>query len=216
VTKSDPPASSIPPHNSSPISGLQPRNYWRFGITLALVPLGMKAFGDEYGYIPLLSDIDLAIHEFGHMLFMPFGIPVLGDTMVILGGSLTQVMLPLIFVSYFLWGRKEHRDPHAAMVCLWWSAINMLSVSIYAADARARELMLISGATGQEDDGHDWYNLFSRWGVLSRDHVYAGHMRRTAWLMFGVSVVLGLVAAVRQGAGRQAVGEQESNPDLIS
>jgi hypothetical protein len=166
-------------------------------LTLALIPIGMRAFGSEYGDVPILSSIDLAIHEFGHVLFMPFGIPVLGETMVILGGSLTQVALPLIFVGYFLRGPKQHRDAHAAMVCLWWAAINVLSVAIYTADARARELMLISGATGQEDDGHDWYNLLSQWGVLNRDTVYAGRMRAVAWLMFFISVIGGFWAALQ-------------------
>src|SRR5205085_4913438 len=110
----------------------------RIALTLVLIPLGMHAFGSEYGEVPILSGIDLAIHEFGHMLFMPFGIQFLGETMYILGGSLTQVAFPLLFVWYFLYGKKEHRDPHAAMVCLWWTSINLLDVAIYAADARAR------------------------------------------------------------------------------
>src|SRR3989442_4933950 len=68
----------------------------RILITLVLIPVGISAFKDEYAQVPLLSGIDLAIHEFGHMLFMPFGVPILGETMVILGGALTQVALPLV------------------------------------------------------------------------------------------------------------------------
>ena len=158
----------------------------------------MKAFGDEYAQVPLLNGIDLAIHEFGHNLFMPFGIPLFGETMVILGGALTQVMVPLVFVWYFLYGKKEHRDTHAAMVCLWWTSMNVLSVAVYMADARARKLMLITGATGEDDpEGHDFYNLFSQWGVLNRDTIYARRMRALAWLMFLASIVVGLWAAWR-------------------
>jgi hypothetical protein len=167
----------------------------RIGLTLLLIALGISAFKDEYGVVPLISDIDLAVHEFGHMLFMPFGIPFLGRTMVIAGGAVTQIAFPLIFVGYFLFNKK-HRDVHAAMICLWWTSINVLDVSIYAADARARQLMLISGVTGQEDDsGHDFFNLFSQWGVLNRDTIYAGRMRTVAGTMFFTSIVIGLWAA---------------------
>jgi len=169
----------------------------RIGLTLLLIPLGMNAFKDEYGVVPLIGGIDLAVHEFGHMLFMPFGWPFLGETMVIAGGAVTQVAFPLIFVGYFLFS-KRHRDLHASMVCLWWASMNVLGVAIYAADARARKLMLITGATGQEDDsGHDFYNLFSQWGVLKRDTIYAGRMRTIAGMMFLASVVIGLWAAWR-------------------
>ncbi len=52
------------------------------------------------------------------MLFRPFGIPILGRTMVILGGSLTEVAFPLLFVGYFLRKREDgrRRDVFAAMV----------------------------------------------------------------------------------------------------
>ncbi|HMI46342.1 MAG TPA: hypothetical protein VK491_09285, partial [Gemmatimonadaceae bacterium] len=88
--------------SSSLRSSDAPRNfqsYARLALAVLLAWLAWGAFRDELGYVPLLGDIDLAIHEFGHMLFMPFGIPFLGRTMVILGGSLTQVAFPLLFVD---------------------------------------------------------------------------------------------------------------------
>jgi hypothetical protein len=175
----------------------------RLGLTLLLIPLSLRAFRDEYGGVPLLDSVNLAIHEFGHYLFMPFG-----EMMSILGGSLFQVLFPLAFVAYFLYGKQEHRDRHAALVCLWWTSISMLGVSIYAADARAGQLMLLTGATGEDDpDHHDWRNLFSMWGVLNRDTVYAGRMRGIAALMCCASIALALWAAWKSGKREPIVSE---------
>ena len=174
------------------------QRYARLALAVFLALLAWVAFRNEYGYIPLLSDIDLAIHEFGHMLFMPFGIQFLGNTMMILGGSLTQVAFPLIFFGYFL--RKHDdapRDLFAAMVCLWWSAINLLDVSIYCADSRAGELMLLDGLTGKESDGHDWNNLLTRWGLLEHDTVIARWMRAIAWLVCVGSIVVAVWSALQ-------------------
>ena len=168
------------------------QRYARLVLAGVLALLAWSAFRDEYGTVPLLSDVSLAIHEFGHMLFMPFGIPILGQTMVILGGSLTEVAFPLLFVGYFLRKREDgrRRDVFAAMVCLWWSGINLLSVAIYCADARAGEMMLLDGLTGKESDGHDWYNLLNGWGLLEQDTVIARWMRAIAFLVCVTSIIV--------------------------
>ena len=167
------------------------QSYARLALAALLAWLAWRAFNDADGYVPLLGDIDLAIHEFGHMLFMPFGIPILGSAMVILGGSLTQVAFPLLFVGYFLRKRDDgrRRDVFAAMVCLWWSAINLLDVAIYCADSRAGELMLLDGLTGKESDGHDWNNLLTRWGLLEQDTAIARWMRAIAALVCVASII---------------------------
>jgi hypothetical protein len=175
------------------------QTYARLAFAAVLACLAWIAFRDELGYVPLLSDIDLAIHEFGHMLFMPFGIQFLGSTMVILGGSLTQVAFPLIFFGYF-WRKQDgqRRDLFAAMVCLWWSGINLLSVAIYCADSRAGQLMLLDGSTGQESDGHDWNNLLTRWGLLEHDTAIARWMRAIAWLVCVASIIVAVWSALQQ------------------
>jgi hypothetical protein len=175
------------------------QRYGRLALAVLLALLAWSAFHNEYGYIPLLSDIDLAIHEFGHMLFMPFGIQFLGNTMMILGGSLTQVAFPLIFFGYFMRKHDDapRRDVFAAMVCLWWSGINLLSVAIYCADSRAGQLMLIDGSTGQESDGHDWNNLLTRWGLLEHDTAIARWMRAIAWLVCVASIIVAVWSALR-------------------
>ena len=184
--------------SGSPSDPVSPIVWWRLALTALLIPLTIHAFGDEYGQVPLLSDIDLAVHEFGHMLFMPFGIRIFGDTGVTAGGAITQVMVPLLFAAYFLFGPKQHRDVHAATVALWWAAMNVLSVAIYAGDARAGQLTLINGATGEDDpEGHDFHALFEHWGVLNRDTIYAARLRNLAALMSFVAIAGGLVAALR-------------------
>ena len=182
------------------------QNYARLALAGLLALLAWSAFRGESGYVPLLGDIDLAIHEFGHMLFMPFGIPVLGRTMVILGGSLTQVAFPLLFVGYFLRKREDgrRRDVFAAMVCLWWSAINLLDVAIYCADSRAGELMLLDGLTGQESDGHDWYNLLNGWGLLEQDTVIARWMRAIAALTCLASMIVAVWTALQRAREQPA------------
>jgi hypothetical protein len=190
-------ATSSSVHSSDTSRALH--SYARGGLAVALAWLAWVAFRDDLGYVPLLSDIDLAIHEFGHMLFMPFGIQFLGETMMILGGSLTQVAFPLVFFGYF-WRKQDdgrRRDLFAAMVCLWWSGINLLSVAIYCADSRAGQLMLLDGSTGQESDGHDWNNLLTRWGLLAHDTAIARRMRAIAFVVCVGSIVVAAWSALQ-------------------
>jgi hypothetical protein len=90
------------------------------------------------------------------------------------------------------------RDLFAAMVCLWWSGINLLGVAIYCADSRAGQLMLIDGSTGQESDGHDWNNLLTRWGLLQHDTGIARGMRAIAWLVCVGSIIVAVWKALQQ------------------
>ena len=174
-------------------------SYLRLAFAALLAWLTWGAFHDTYGSVPIVSDVSTAIHEFGHMLFMPFGIPILGRTMVILGGSLTEVAFPLLFVVYFLRQCEDgrRRDVFAAMVCLWWSAIGLLAIAIYCADSRAGKLMLLDGLTGQESEGHDWYNLLDRWGWLEHDIQIARWMRMIAWLMCVGSIIVAVWSALQ-------------------
>ena len=184
---------------SSTDSSRTVESYLRVAFAALLAWLTWGAFRNEYGYVPIVSDVSLAIHEFGHMLFMPFGIPILGRTMVILGGSLTEVAFPLLFVGYFLRKGEDgrRRDVFAAMVCLWWSGIGLLATAIYCADSRAGKLMLLDGLTGQESDGHDWYNLLDGWGLLEHDTQIARWMRMIAWLMCVGSIIVAAWSALQ-------------------
>jgi hypothetical protein len=95
-----------------------------------------------------LHNVNLPFHEFGHILFIPFG-----EFMMILGGSLFQIIVPLICTLVFIF---KQRDNFAASICWWWVGQNFIDVSPYIADAKERVLPLIGGL-GEES--HDWGNL---------------------------------------------------------
>src|SRR5690606_29959370 len=83
-----------------------------------------------------LHRASLPFHEYGHLMFSPFG-----EFWMYLGGSLFQVLLPWAPLLYFMvW----QRDNFAASLMLWWSGQNLLDVSPYIADAPLRALPLLA------------------------------------------------------------------------
>ncbi len=115
-----------------------------------------------------LDNVDLPIHEFGHLLFR-----ILGEFMGIAGGSLFQVIFPAVFVGYFVWQRSFYS---AAIVSLWVGQ-SILNVWVYAADAVVMQLVLTSGSTGAEGSFHDWNYMLSHFGLLGSTKTVAGIIR---------------------------------------
>src|SRR4051812_34508899 len=89
----------------------------------------------------LIDGVDLLIHEAGHPLFRIFG-----EFMGIAGGSLMQVIVPLVFFGYFVYYEKYY----AAAFILFWVGQSILNVYVYANDAVVMQLPLLSGLTGSE------------------------------------------------------------------
>jgi hypothetical protein len=104
-----------------------------------------------------LDNVDLPIHETGHLLFR-----VLGEFMMIAGGSLFQVIFPAVFVGYFAWQRSYY----SAAIVLLWVGQSILNVWVYASDAVVMQLVLTSGFTGSEGSFHDWNYLLTATGLL--------------------------------------------------
>lgn len=125
---------------------------WRF----ARVPLATG------GTIAFLDLPNLIFHEAGHFVFAPFG-----RFMTVLGGSLLQILIPLIVAGAFV----RERQLFNAGLGTWWAGQNMLDVAVYMADARALRLVLLGGKTGAEVEGHDWEYLLTALGVIHRDRV---------------------------------------------
>jgi hypothetical protein len=128
------------------------------------------------GWTPYLSNVDLGVHELGHML--TFWAP---DLLVQGAGSFLQVAVPLCFGAYF-WLRHERL---AVVLMLAWAAESLDNVSVYIYDATRMALTLLgddgSGA------GHDWHNILGRLGLLD-------HTDGIAYAVRGLSIVLFVVA----------------------
>jgi len=157
----------------------------------ALVWLGLAAWGWRFIRTPVKSDywqesfmhgINLPFHEAGHLIFIPFG-----EFMTVLGGSLFQVLMPLICAGTFL---LKNRDPFGTSVGVWWAAQSLMDVSPYINDARDLELVLLGGVTGKDvDDYHDWERILRWLNLLPYDH----HIAAWAKGLGNVSMILALI-----------------------
>ena len=109
-----------------------------------------------------LHTADLPIHEFGHLLFRPFG-----QWMMYLGGSLFQCLLPALIGVAFIW---KQRNPFAAAFCLWWTGENVVDVAPYIYDAKLMALPLVGEWNDEVAEmhvlRHDWHNILEPLGLV--------------------------------------------------
>ena len=118
-------------------------------VTLALYAVMILRADDSWS---LLDNVNLPIHETGHLVFGMFG-----DQITALGGTLFQLLVPFAFATRF----AVQRDWHSTSVMLWWAGQNCVNIGRYMADAVAQELPLVGGGE------HDWSFLFGEWNLLA-------------------------------------------------
>ncbi len=146
----------------------------RFPLLLFFVYIFVQHLNNP-NYFGLLGGFDLLVHEAGHFLFMFFG-----ETMHILGGTLTQLAIPVICLIAF----ASENELFGISFCLVWLADNLFGVAVYIADARARELPLLGGNAV----GHDWYALLSKWGIINYDIFIGGIIRFVATIIMAFAI----------------------------
>lgn len=110
------------------------------------------------GEFTMMDNVDLIIHESGHFFFRFFG-----RFMMFLGGTLMQLITPAILIFYFF--VNEYR--FGTQVSLFWLGHNLINISVYAADARARQLPLLGGNAVE----HDWWTMLGMLDLLAYDQV---------------------------------------------
>ena len=141
----------------------------------------LYALADRSGYL-LIDYVFVPIHEGGHLLFSYFG-----HTLHVAGGTLLQLGVPLMLAAYFAFQRQAT----GVAFCSFFFFENFLNVATYMADARAQVLPLVT--VGNPDFvEHDWFTLFSQFGVLQYDTKIAAVVRALGWLGM-IAVVVWLV-----------------------
>jgi hypothetical protein len=146
----------------------------------------------------LIDGANLLIHEAGHLFFRP-----LGEFMMIAGGSLFQIIMPAIFVGYFI---KQKSFYSAAMV-LFWVGESILNVSVYAADSLALQLPLIGGP----DSIHDWNYLLGQLGMLKSTPKIAGFIRLSGTIVILLALIWAIKSALQTDAEEDFSQPQPNN-----
>ena len=146
----------------------------------ATLGIALVAFLANTGqrWVFLLDSANLALHEAGHPIL---GL-LLGDRVSVYGGTLSQLLFPIVASATF-WRRREAL---AFALCAVWLFENFWNVARYMADARAQVLPLVGSGE------HDWTEIFSRWGVLGGDTGIAGLVTLLGWV--GVLIAWGWLA----------------------
>ncbi|MDX1492576.1 MAG: hypothetical protein R3253_00775 [Longimicrobiales bacterium] len=138
-------------------------------------------------YSSIFYGINLGFHEMGHAFFSWFGNRILTAA----GGTIFEVGVPLAAGLYLLF--KQH-DPFGAAVCLFWMGTALVGAGMYASDARAQALPLVSPFGPVDVDSHDWTVILMKYGRLSQDQAIGGAIRTAGlWVM---AAAMGLGALV--------------------
>ncbi len=173
-----------------PLETLDPMSFYgRIAALLLLVAWSWFLFAYDYRYGEInrsfMHDILLPIHEAGHVLFMPFG-----EFMMILGGSLFQLALPIAVGVAFI---VKQQDNFGAAISAWWASVSLVDLSPYIYDALHPQLTLIGGGTG-ETRAHDWIYLLSTMGQLNNAQFWGGVAHASGgFLMIGTLAWAGVV-----------------------
>ena len=129
------------------------------------------------GEFTMMDNVDLIIHESGHFFFRFFG-----RFMMFLGGTLMQIITPGILIFYFF--VNDYR--FGTQVSLFWLGHNLINISVYAADARARRLPLLGGNAVE----HDWWTMLGMLDLLAYDQIIGYIFFSLAILVFIILLAL--------------------------
>ncbi len=131
----------------------------------------------------LIDNVDLVIHEAGHTIALFFG-----EFINILGGSLFQILVPIIFTLYFFIWRKEY---FSGSLLMFWIGQNIINVSIYMGDSIRQQLPLFGG----DNVIHDWNYILSSLGILKYTNVLSGATYIVGFSVIVTAVVLSIYFA---------------------
>jgi len=127
-----------------------------------------------------LDGVNLLFHEAGHPIFGLFG----NEFLMVLGGTLGQLIMPLIVIGSFIRSGQKY----SAAVTGIWFAENFFNIARYARDAVDMDLPLV----GNGDRIHDWNYMLTELDWLGRVNLVGNAIYYTGIVMLVLSVLTGL------------------------
>jgi len=150
-----------------------------WAVSIILLPICIYLVLNR-GHYGLIDNADLVIHEAGHLFFYFFG-----RFIYTAGGTLMQIILPSLIAWYFF--RNSYKT--GVQFSLLWLGQNLINISVYAADARARKLPLLGG----NHVYHDWHYMLGQLNLLNYD-TEAGYLFvGLAFLIFFASLLMPII-----------------------
>ena len=120
-----------------------------------------------------IDNVNLPIHEGGHIIFGMFG----WEELMVWGGTIMQLLVPFLLAAGFAY----RREISGTVFCAFMFFENFLNVATYMADARELDLPLVT--TGPADYvEHDWAHILGHLGLLRYDTLFASWLRAAAYL----------------------------------
>ncbi|HET9949677.1 MAG TPA: hypothetical protein VFQ22_12190 [Longimicrobiales bacterium] len=157
--------------------------WWPRAPLLVILAWILAGYLGDPQHASIFDGITLGFHEMGHAAFFWSG----SRFWTAAGGTIFQIGIPLVAAGYLL--LRQH-DPFGAAVCLFWLGTSLFGAGVYAADARAQALPLVSPFGPVDVDSHDWAVMLLRVGMISRDEAIGLALRRA-----GLLAMIGSLAA---------------------
>jgi hypothetical protein len=124
----------------------------------------------------VIDGTNLLIHEAGHLVFS-WG----GEFIMFLGGTILQLIIPLIFTCYFLLRGAWF----SSFFGIYWTGINLINVGVYIADASRMNLPLL-----HQGSQHDWNYLLTQTHILRADQFLGNLVRGLGSLSILIALLL--------------------------
>lgn len=170
--------------------------WYRLPVLLFLVWV-LRGYLEFRGGGSIFSGINLGFHEMGHAAFIWSGNRILSTA----GGTIFEIGVPIVAGVYLL---VKQRDPFGAAFCLFWAGTALVGAGLYAADARAQALPLVSPFGPVDVDRHDWTVMLMKYGRLSKDQAIGGAMQTAGmWSMFASLLLSAWVLKLMAAATKQ-------------
>jgi hypothetical protein len=158
--------------------------WWARAPVLVVLLVILRGYLGDPLHSSIFDGVNLAFHEMGHAAFFWLGSHILTTA----GGTIFQLGIPAAAAAYLLY---RQRDPFGAAFCTFWLGTAMFGAGVYAADARAQALPLVSPFGPVDVDSHDWTIMLLKYGMLSRDQEVGAALRGSGIAAMTLSIAVG-------------------------